>query len=77
MKEGSCLPLPAVKPKHLTEYYAALEAYEKQGVTPRGSAAVCVVRVSLETVENRAGVAGGEWGVRTDIRSLMISLILC
>ena len=28
---------PAVKPKNLTEYYAALEAYEKQGVTHEGA----------------------------------------
>ncbi len=28
---------PAVKPKNLTEYYAALEAYGKQGVTHEGA----------------------------------------
>ncbi len=28
---------PAVKPKNLTAYYAALEAYEKQGVTHEGA----------------------------------------
>ncbi len=28
---------PTVKPKNLTDYYAALEAYEKQGITHEGA----------------------------------------
>ncbi len=45
---------PAVKPKNLTEYYAALEAYEKQGITHEGALRSAFQNLLAET-GRRAG----------------------
>ena len=56
---------PAVKPKDLTAYYAALEAYEKQGVTHEGALRSAFQNLLAETVAGGTGCdvdpGIGEW----------------